>query len=83
MRDYQRKPFAPLFEKSGLLPPTRHDLNAKILSCLYYDSDDYNKCCTPPTAGAITRLKKRANVNANVHTLLPPMQHVLKTIKEI
>ena len=23
MRDYLRKPFAPLFEKSGLLPPTR------------------------------------------------------------
>ena len=23
MRDYQRKPFAPLFEKSGLLPPMR------------------------------------------------------------
>ena len=25
MRDYQRKPFAPLFEKSGLLPPMRRD----------------------------------------------------------
>ena len=29
MRDYLRKPFAPLFEKSGLLPPMRHDLNTK------------------------------------------------------
>ncbi len=27
MRDYQRKPFAPLFEKSGLLPPMRRDDN--------------------------------------------------------
>ena len=33
MRDYQRKPFAPLFEKSGLLPPMRHDYDTKTVSC--------------------------------------------------
>ena len=40
MRDYQRKPFAPLFEKSGLLPPTRRNCKLqkrdKVIAIVYY-----------------------------------------------
>ena len=55
MSDYQRKPFAPLFEKSGLLPPMRHELNTKILNCLYYDSTTFMNILLT-TAGAITNI---------------------------